>query len=459
MLKIFPILYSIIKTVIHYLLFSISFFSLNKHKKKSLEHTCLWLVISLLLTTCSGNYTLPENSINLSGRLLIWHPFSGEMEKVFNSAFRDFKRLHPEVQIVSEYVPPNTLPDRFIRESEYGFGPDLIIHLGRLVPKLVKTGQIQPISEKDINLSSYLPTTWPNIHYQGKIYAWPLLYQTRLLCYNQAKTKAITSDPTLTQPPTTLEGLIQRARKGYSVGMVSSFEDTLWGMGIFGAKFFDTQGLIEPKLEGWTKWLKWLKQANNEPNFILQVENQPNFLVSRNRDILHRAFAESQLTYYVCNSYEIADLKKILKEDLRVALLPTNPPHHPTPILYTIVMMFNRNSSPNQSQLAFKLAEFITNPEQQLKAMIKSQTFIPSNQTVKINKKLLPIEAILQKQSETAIAIPLDSLEPLLEISQLGEVLYQKAISGDIPPEKATQELTQFIQKQINQNVNQNDGR
>jgi maltose-binding protein MalE len=394
-----------------------------------------------LLTACSDSPPTRKSATELQGTLLIWHPFQKEAAKIFTGFLNDFKQLNPEVQIVSEYVPANGLSKRFIKEGEYGFGPDMMINLGGMLPELVKAGHIQAIPEKALDLSSYFPKTWTNVRYQGKFYGWPLSYQLRVLCYNKAKIKQRLTDKTLNQPPSGLDELIKRARKGYSVGMVSSFEDTFWGMGIFGAKFFDAQGFMKPELEGWAKWLEWLKQADNEPNFIL----------IRDRDILHKAFAQGQLTYYICNSNEIADLKSSLKDNLRVATLPAEPNRPAAPILYTTVMMFNRNSSPNQTNLALKLAEFMTNPEQQIKGIVQSQSFIPSNQKVRINEKLLPLQAVLQKQSQTAVAIPLNRLEPILAVAEQGDVLYQKAIAGDITPSQAAQKLTEVVKQQMNQ--------
>lgn len=402
------------------------------------------MLLAIWLTACShGSFDrLSTWSGQLQDTLLIWHPFKGENAKILTGSLHDFQQLNPQVQILSEYLSPNELSEQFIKQGEYGFGPDLLINLERPIPELVKAGRIQPIPENVIkDLSYYFPATWTNVRYQDKIYGWPLSYRILGLCYNQAKLRQTAADNTLNQPPSTLEELIEQARKGYSAGLVSSFEDTFWGMGIFGVKFFDAHGFVKPELGGWAKWLEWLKQADTEPNFIL----------SRNRDILNRAFAKGQLTYYVCSSHEIADLKEALKDDLRVAILPAEPNRPATPILYALVMMLNRSSSAHQTHLALKLAAFMTNPEQQLQGIVESQTFIPSNQKVRINQQLLPIELVLQKQSQTAVAVPLDRLDQIHVVAEQGDILYQKAIAGDISSNQAAQELTEVVNQQMNQ--------
>ncbi|MFM8298982.1 MAG: extracellular solute-binding protein, partial [Microcystis aeruginosa] len=288
----------------------------------------------------------------------------------------------------------------------------------------------------------YNPPTLKQVSYQGKIYGIPLGSRTRVLCYNQKKLQ-VSTDPLLKQPPTSLEGLVERARKGYSVGMVSSFEDTFWGMAIFGGYLWDDQGRLQPRLDGWAKWLEWLKFASSQPNFIL----------NRQREFLHDAFARGRLTYYVCNSIEIADLKNSLQDDLRVALLPQETQGKAAPILYTRVMVFNRNNSDNENRLGLALGKFLTNPEQQLQAIIQTESFIPTNRRVQIEGNLLPIESVLLQQSQNAVAVPLDDWEKLNQILEQGEFWYERAIAGEISSSTAAHQLTLYIQSGLDQEV------
>jgi ABC-type glycerol-3-phosphate transport system substrate-binding protein len=227
------------------------------------------------------------------------------------------------------------------------------------------------------------------------------------------------------------------------VGIVSSFEDTFWGMAIFGSYLWDDQGRLQPRLDGWAKWLEWLKFASSQPNFIL----------NRQRELLHNAFARGRLTYYVCNSIEIADLKNSLQDDLRVALLPQETQGKAAPILYTRVMVFNRNNSDNENSLGLALGKFLTNPEQQLQAIIQTESFIPTNRRVQIEGNLLPIESVLLQQSHNAVAVPLDDWEKLNKILEEGEFWYERAIAGEISSSTAAQKLTLYIQSGLDQEV------
>ncbi|PSF32459.1 hypothetical protein C7H19_21415 [Aphanothece hegewaldii CCALA 016] len=403
------------------------------------------MLLAVLLMACHQvSVEQPSNQPGqLEGKLLIWHPFQGDVATIFLDGLKKFQQLNPSIALISEYVPQNEISSRLSAQAKNSLGASLMIDFARRqMPEMITAGHIQPINEGTFDLSVYFAPTLTQVRYQGQIYGVPLGSQIDVLCYNQAKIKqASSSAQSLSQPPTRLERLIERAQKGYSVGLVSTFEDTFWGMGIFHAQFFDSQGFIEPQLEGWAQWLEWLRQANTQPNFIL----------TRSRDILHKAFAQGKLTYYVCNSSEIGDLKNDLKDHLRVAPLPAELDRRATPILYTQVMILNRSASPDETHLALKLAKFMTNPEQQLQGIVQSQSFIPTNQNVKIDEDLLPIEKVLLEQAKTSVAIPLDELERIMSVFEQGDLLYHQVLEGDLTSSEAARQLSEIVNQQIEQ--------
>jgi ABC-type glycerol-3-phosphate transport system substrate-binding protein len=402
---------------------------------KVLFSLLLLILIPILLNGCT-NYQSDQIPEQLQGNLLVWHSLEGkgELTKIVANGFDEFEQLNPQVNVISEVLSQKKFLARFVQQSQSGLGPSAIIIFAKYIPQLVKAGYLQPIDPNNIDLSIYFPPTLNQIRYQDQIYGVPLRSQLHALCYNEKKLQN-TEDPLLSQPPTTLEGLIKRAQKGYSVGMVSSFEDTLWGMGIFGASLWNDQGEIQPQFKGWGEWIEWLKYASIQPNFIL----------NREQSLLHNAFAQGDLTYYVCNSSEIVDLKNSLKDNLKVALLPQSPENKASPLLYTKVMVFNRSNSDNENHLGLVLAKFLTNPEQQIQGIVETQSFIPTNRHVTLEGNLLPIESVLLKQSQTAIAIPLDNVEQLLTIFENGESIYQQAIAGEITSEDAVKQLMLLI--------------
>ena len=401
----------------------------------------LFILMPIFLYACFSD--LPnQSSEQRPGTLLVWYPEEGNLTEVVGLGLQEFEKLNPQVTILEQAITIDEIPERFFKQSQSGLGASVILIFSRNIPRLVSQGVLEEIDQNNLDLSIYYPPTLKQVSYQGKIYGIPLGSRTNVLCYNQKKLQ-VSPDPALKQPPTSLGGLVERARKGYSVGMVSSFEDTFWGMAIFGGYLWDDQGRLQPRLDGWAKWLEWLKFASSQPNFIL----------NRQRELLHDAFARGRLTYYVCNSVEIADLKNSLQDDLRVALLPQETQGKAAPILYTRVMVFNRNNSDNENSLGLALGKFLSNPEQQLQAIIQTESFIPTNRRVQIEGNLLPLESVLLQQSQNAVAVPLDDWEKLNKILEEGEFWYERAIAGEISSSAAAQKLTLYIQSGLDQEV------
>ena len=413
----------------------------SKKAKMIISLLLLFILMPIFLYACFSD--LPnQSSEQQQGTLLVWYPEEGDLTEVVGLGLQEFEKLNPQVTILEQAISIDEIPERFFKQSQSGLGASVILIFSRNIPRLVSQGVLEEIDWKNLDLSIYNPPTLKQVSYQGKIYGIPLGSRTRVLCYNQKKLQ-VSTDPLLKQPPTSLEGLVERARKGYSVGIVSSFEDTFWGMAIFGSYLWDDQGRLQPRLDGWAKWLEWLKFASSQPNFIL----------NRQRELLHEAFARGRLTYYVCNSIEIADLKNSLQDDLRVALLPQETQGKAAPILYTRVMVFNRNNSDNENSLGLALGKFLSNPEQQLQAIIQTESFIPTNRRVQIEGNLLPLESVLLQQSQNAVAVPLDDWEKLNKILEEGEFWYERAIAGEISSSAAAQKLTLYIQSGLDQEV------
>lgn len=401
--------------------------------------------VLLSLMACSPIQSPLVESQFAQGQLLIWHPFEETNATIFNDVLTEYKRIHPDVHIVSEYVPQTRMLPRFMRQFEAGLGPDLMVTFSTDVPALVAAETLQILDESAIDLSSYTPQAMTQVHYHGEPYAIPLNAQVRVLCYNQALLRRpdvsihtdgradLTAAPLVTLPQT-LDELIERARAGSSVGLVSTFIDTFWGIRIFGGQIYETNQAA-PRFKGWGEWLTWLRQVANEPNIILGEQ----------RFVLHNAFIQGKLAYYVCDSTEIADFKETLGDDLGVALLPGEPERPAGPLFYARVLLLSRNASPAQTRLAYQLAQFLTNPEQQIKMAVQSQDFLPVQQAVKIDRRVRPIEAILLEQAKTAVAIPLNDLDKVEPLMDQGEMLFRQAITGEITPKEADTQLTQAV--------------
>jgi ABC-type glycerol-3-phosphate transport system substrate-binding protein len=388
----------------------------------------------ILLTGCPKNTekrSEPQPQ-SIQGQILVWHSFEEKIKDMMQDSLNDYMQIYPNVRIVSEYIPKDQLDQQFRKQVNRGLGPDFIFTASGVIPGLIQDNLI-PVIE-DFDFSGYLPTAISHVRYQGKMYGIPTSVMTQALCYNKKKVKLL---------PKTLTELLQQAKMGYSVGIWSNFVTTFWGVQVFGGKSFDLQGNFVFDQKSWKQWMEWLKIAQNEPNMVF----------SDSIEGLEQGFINNRLAYVFCDSSQFPEYSQALgKDNFGVALLPGEGNNSAGPFIYSRVILFNRMSSPQQQQLALKLAEFFTNPEQTRKRLsLLEGSFIPAHKNINVNSRLFPLEAILVQQSKTAIAIPLDQVELARAWAKTGNSLYPQVLGGSISAQDAGAQITETFNQKLSQ--------
>ncbi len=392
----------------------------------------LMLVTLSIAISCNiqGKYQTKNQFEELQGQILVWIELQNK--SAFEDNIEEFKELYPQIQIFVKYFSPGESIELFELQAKRGAGPDLLLaYSDYQIVQLIKNKELRAIDEFEIDYSRFSDEMIKQVRYQDKIYGLPIFLATQLLCYNKDKVK---------QTPKTLQKLIEQARKGYSVGLVSSFAETFWGTGIFGVRLFDDSGrLALSEGRGWARWMEWLVEAQNEPNFIL----------SKKREVLQQAFVEGKLAYLTCSSQLIPYFIETMGPNkLGVSLLPAEANQPATPLLEVGVSFFNSDSTLNQTRLALKLAKFLSNREQQEQTQA-AIPIIPSNKNVRFNQKLFPLRSTLHEQSKNAVSISLDERENLAVIVQEGNSVYKKVLEGEISSEEAVARLSQTFNRQL----------
>ncbi len=419
------------------------------------------LLAAWILAACTTPLEVSNNrnekESKLSGTIIFWHSFSqsrltesliSRYEEVFAEYIGKFTKLYPEVHIIMEFITDEELVEELEREVEKGIGPDVIYVQSTNILPLIKAQALLPVDEDAIELWQFRSEALEQVIYQGKIYGVPIDLNTQVLCYNKKKVQEL---------PKTLSELITQARTGYSVGLLSSFENAFWGTQIFGAQLLDAQGrMILDQGGGWVRWMEWLINAKNEPNFILNEDPL----------VLQNAFIEEKLTYSVCWSSLIPFLIESLGSDkLGVALLPGGENEQFTegeneqllgevnqqaaPPLVVNALVFSSASSANQNQIALKFAQLLSNTQQQKALAAELRSFIPANKSAIIDPRLFPIQGILQKQSQQAFVFSLNQTNKINAITNYGRDFYTRVMAGEMSPEEAANQLTQTINSQF----------
>ena len=405
--------------------------------------TRIWLILATLLFVgaCGGSKEI-ENTRNgalLTGRLVIWFSLPesklsevqvDRVKKAATGNVKLFNQLYPDVDVVLEWKHEATMVEEFGQLVEKGLGPDIVYTTFSNLPILIQRGIVRNLNQfrNQLELSKFRSEALVQVNYQGNIYGLPLDLTTQVLCYNKNKVKEL---------PQTLSELRTQANQGYSVGMQSSFPFTFWGIQAFGGQLLDAQErIILAQLGSWAQWMEWLKTVKEEPNFILNEDSLA----------LQKAFLEGNLAYMTCFSPQIPYLREALGQNrLGVTLLPGTENYPAGSPLRTNVLVFSSASSPAQTQLALRLSRFMTNTEQQRLFTAEFPGFIPANKDATIDRRLFPIQGILQEQSKTGIAISLDEGEKINAIVNYGNELYFKVLAGEITPDAAVSLIIDMI--------------
>ncbi|MEA5512144.1 ABC transporter substrate-binding protein [Crocosphaera sp. UHCC 0190] len=405
------------------------------------------LIILLFLYGCSSQ---PQERIDiepqksmLQGEILEWVEIplgltkeqSAQFQRIVTDSVQDFMKLNPRVKIVIEFVPSDETLFKLNQQISRGAGPNLfaISLLRKQLPLLIRSGYLKRLDQDNLDLSQFRPETLKQVSYQSYLYALPVNLATQVLCYNKSK---------IQETPKTLDDLISQARRGYSVGLHSSFREAFWGTGAFGGKLFDESGNIAlAKNEGWVQWIQWLRNAGNEPNFFL-IEDA---------ETLQKSFVEEKLSYITCLSDWLPSLTEALGNNkLGVTLLPGRENQAATPPLWTVGFIFNRASSANQHQLSLKLAQFLSNAQSQQKVQVEVPFLIPVNKNVTVDFRLFPMQAVLVEQSQTGVIVSLDQIDKNQAFLEYGDIIYHKVLGGEITAEEAALQITQVINNQFN---------
>jgi arabinogalactan oligomer / maltooligosaccharide transport system substrate-binding protein len=352
-------------------------------------------------------------------RIVVWHSLSGQQQVALEKVINRFRALHPTAQILLRgFATDGDLVAEYKTAAYSGLGADLLLTSSMAVPELAALGYLRPIDDRatpDL-LEQYLATALVTLRQQGHLYGLPQALDTYALYYNNQR---------VDQPPTTLDQLLAQAREGHRVVIGSGFIDALWGFRAFGANLVDPQtGSVALAPGAFVNWLTWLQQARDTQNVTLDPD----------RASLLEAFVSGEADYYVGTAGELPRIAESMGAHASAAPLPAGPGGSAGPFLTTNAFLFNANSTENQAALAFDVARFITNPEQQL-AMMRDARHVPANLNTRISPGLYPLVAAFESQARTAV--PWVGDEELVAVLTIFDDAFGRVVEGLAKPSEA----------------------
>jgi maltose-binding protein MalE len=432
------------------------------------------VVLPMLLTSCLNSSGNNKNQNDLKGQILVWHSWQGGEREDLDKLLGNFTNLYPNVKIVEESFSLDEIENRFETQVVSGYGPDILIVPGDWAKRLADKGMIRDIGSQEVDIEPYLTSAINVLKDGDHLYGLPLSLNTYALYYNkmllapnvdnsngetfveliQQQQETITDTEALDvlnnlltqvestgssseplEPAKTLDDLSQQANAGQKVAMPSDFYGAFWGVSAFGGQLFDEENRIILNQGGFANWLGWLKQAQDNPNIIL----------NRKKSILSDLFTTGKVTYYIGNSNELPVLQEALGEDMvGVVRLPARQNKTAGPFLEVEGLVFSQASTEKSLQIALRLGQYLTNAEQQLQLALDVGK-IPTNKRVKIDPRVSPIVAEFVAQSKTAIPINLQNIDKVNDVRSTGNTIYGSVLDGEISIGEAANSLTQQV--------------
>jgi arabinogalactan oligomer / maltooligosaccharide transport system substrate-binding protein len=381
---------------------------------------CLILVVSLLLLACARPVASPE----VRGQIILWHAWDGSRAETLNASIDRFVEIYPDAIILRSSVPADQLVDRYRIRAAMGLGPDLLIMPGGELGPLAADELIQDLTPYAPDTTALYASALVRTRYEDRLYGLPLALDTMVLYYNREE---------VATPARTLDELLTEASAGHGLAMPIDFHRSFWGIKAFGGELIDQEGRIILDQGGFANWLAWLRIAQ---------ENERVFLTS---DPLaaRQLFETGRVSYYVGSSRELPLLRESLGMDLvGAAQLPAGPFRQAGPLLESQVMVLNASSSERQSELALRLAQFLTGVEQQTRLARETST-IPANAQVRVDPRLNPATAAFLAQIQSAVPVP--NLPQVRAVLEQGDSAYTLALEGVLTVSEAAAQLSAEI--------------
>lgn len=123
-----------------------------------------------------------------------WQHSSPARDKMIQDLAKEFMEKNKNITIKTEFIPEDSYSTKLISSLATDAAPDVMQVESGMIPRLAKSGSIQPLDEKVLSTdkvaSEFIPATVDGLKYNGKYYGLPTDTQTIVLYWNKDLAKS-----------------------------------------------------------------------------------------------------------------------------------------------------------------------------------------------------------------------------------------------------------------------------
>jgi multiple sugar transport system substrate-binding protein len=285
-------------------------------KRKSML-IVLSLVLVWALTACGGSSSAPDSSADASGnpesaskgkvKLMAWHYYSGEFQKVMEGKIQQFNGSQDKVEIATQYIPYQNMMQQISVATVGKSLPDIILMDTVWNSSVAGLGSLEDITDRVKawgQADNFYEGPLKSALYQDKYYGLPFTSNFAVMYYN----KDMLKEAGIAAPPTTWDELRDAAKKltnpNHS-GLGLSLSKTENG----------TFAFLPFALSAGADYTKMGSPESVEAlDYLVKLMDDGSVskdLVSLPQDDLTKRFAAKQIALMVNGSWDIATVQKL----------------------------------------------------------------------------------------------------------------------------------------------------
>jgi len=322
--------------------------------KKLWSMFSLLLIASMMLAACGTKATEAPKATAVpateapkgpTGEVTLWHAYStgSAEEATINELITNAQAAFPNMKINLLQIPFDQIFNKYQQEVAAGGGPDMFVAPNDDLGNWVRGSLVLDITDKLAGkLDTVSATGVDGMKVDGKMYGVPESAKAVALYYNKSL---------VATPPATTDELLTMVKNGTTMqNFVGAYHMFGWA-GSFGGKLFDDTSKCIADQGGWADALQYLLDLK-AAGAVFETDYAK----------AETPFKEGKAAFFVNGPWALGDYKKVLADNLGVALIPAGPKGDKAAPLNGIDGFYINPNSKNVDG-ALELALFLTSKE------------------------------------------------------------------------------------------------